>query len=208
MAITFPISLPSVGGVRAATITMLDVVGFGESPYTLTPETFEHDGKRWGMRVELIPMRRADAEQWAAWLASLRGRRGSFLMGDPVGANPRGVATGTPLVKGASQTGGTLNTDGWTPNTTGILLAGDWIQLGTGATSRLHKVLQDADSDGSGNATLELWPGPRRGSAPADNEAIVVSNTKGAWRLASNSRSYDINLGQIFGFSFDCVEAL
>lgn len=206
MAITFPLSLPTVGGIRSATITMVDVVGVGESPYTLTQETFEHAGKRWAMRVELVPMKRASAEQWAAWLASLRGRRGTFLMGDPVGATPRGIATGTPLVKGADQTGGTLLTDGWTPDTTGILLAGDWIQLGTGVTSRLHKVLQDANSDSGGNATLELWPGPR--TAPADNEAIVVSNTKGLWRLSSNTRSYDIGLAQVFGLGFDCVEAL
>jgi hypothetical protein len=206
MAITYPLSIPAVGGVRSATFTMLDVVGVGESPYTLTQETFEHAGKRWGMRVELVPNKRAIAEQWVAWLASLRGRRGTFLMGDPIGQQPRGIATGTPLVKGANQTGGTLITDGWTISTTGILLAGDWVQLGTGADSRLHKVLQDANSDSSGNATLELWPGPR--TAPADNAALVVRNTVGAWRLASNSRGYDIGLAQIIGMGFDCVEAL
>lgn len=206
MAISFPLSLPSAGGIRGVTISMLDAVGVGESPFTFSAETFEHAGKRWGMQVQLIPMKRADAEQWVTFFASLRGRRGTFLMGDPIGATPRGVATGTPLVKGASQTGGTLLTDGWTPGVNGILLAGDWVQLGTGLSSRLHKVLQDVTSDGSGNATLELWPGPR--TAPADNEAIVVSNTKSLWRLADNTRSYDIGLMQMFGLGFSCVEAL
>ncbi len=69
-------------------------------------------------------------------------------MGDPVNTSPRGAATGTPLVKGASQTGNTLTTDGWTTGVTGILKAGDWIQLGTGSTSTLHKLQQAADSDG------------------------------------------------------------
>lgn len=206
MTISFPLSLPTVGGIRSASIMMMDVVGAGESPYTLTQEIFEHAGKRWAMNVQVVPNRRDIAEQWVAFLATLRGRRGTFLMGDPIGRTPRGIATGTPLVKGASQTGDTLLTDGWTNSTTGILLAGDWIQLGTGATSRLHKVLQDANSDGSGNATLELWPGPR--TAPADNEAIVISNTVGLWRLASNTRSYDIGLAQVIGLGFDCVEAL
>jgi hypothetical protein len=185
---------------------MIDAVGIGESPYTYTQEIYEHAGKRFAMQVQLIPMKRADAEQWVAFLASLRGRRGTFLMGDPIGQTPRGIATGTPLVKGASQTGGTLLTDGWTISQTGIMKAGDWIQLGTGATSRLHKVLQDANSDGSGNATLELWPGPR--TAPADNEVIVVTNTKSLWRLVDNSRSYDIGAAQVIGLGFDCVEAL
>lgn len=206
MSITFPIAIPSGDAVRAVSIQMLDVVGVGESPYTLSQETYEHAGKRWSMSVQIVPNKRAVVEQWVAWLASLRGRRGTFLMGDPIGRTPRGIATGTPLVMGAGQTGGTLLTDGWTAGVTGILLAGDWIQLGTGADSRLHKVLQDADSDGSGNATLELWPGPR--TAPADNASIITSNTVGLWRLASNARRYDIGLAQVIGLGFEAVEAL
>lgn len=206
MAITFPVAIPSGDAVRSVSIEMDDVVGIGESPYTLTQETFEHAGKRWAMRVQIVSNRRAINEAWVAWLASLRGRRGTFLMGDPIGKVPRGIATGTPMVKGAAQTGGTLLTDGWTAGVTGILLAGDWIQLGTGADSRLHKVLQDANSDGSGNATLELWPGPR--TAPSDNATIIVRDTVGLWRLASNKRNYDIGLAQIIGLGFDCVEAL
>lgn len=206
MAISFPVSIPSVNSIRDVAFTMLDVVGVGESPYTLSQETYEHPGKRWSAEINLIPMKRADAELWVAFLASLRGRRGTFLMGDPVGRTPRGAATGTPLVKGASQTGGTLITDGWTAGVTGILKTGDWIQLGSGSSSRMHKVLQDADSDGTGNATLELWPGPR--TAPADNAAITVADCKTVWRLSSNERRYDIATAQIFGISFSAVEAL
>jgi hypothetical protein len=206
MAMTFPLAVPNLNHIRSVRFTLLDVVGGNESPYTLSQETYEHAGKRFAIEVDLIPMRRADAEQWVAFLAALRGRRGTFLLGDPVGQTARGIATGTPLVKGAGQTGGTLLTDGWTISTTGILKAGDWIQLGSGSTSRLHKVLQDANSDGSGNATLELWPGPR--TAPADNAAIVVASTKSVWRLTGNERSYDIQTAQIFGISFSAVEAL
>lgn len=206
MAISFPLSLPSVGGISGIQFSMLDAVGVGESPYTFSQEVFEHAGKRWAAEVQLAAMKRADAEYWVAFLATLKGRKGTFLMGDPIGATARGIATGTPLVNGASQTGQTLITDGWTINQTGILKAGDWIQLGSGLTSRLHKVLQDANSDGTGNATLELWPGPR--TAPADNAAIVVASTKGLWRLTSNTRDYDIRAAQIFGMTFSCVEAL
>ena len=206
MAISFPLSLSTVGGIQSATITMIDAVGVGESPYTYTQEVYEHQGKRFAMQVQLLEMSLADAEVWVAFLATLRGRRGTFLMGDPLAQAPRGIATGTPLVKGASQTGGTLETDGWTASQTGILKAGDWIQLGTGVTSRLHKVLQDANSDGSTNATLELWPGPR--TAPADNEAIVISSPKSLWRLTDNARSYSAASAAIIGMGFSCIEAL
>jgi hypothetical protein len=126
-------------------------------------------------------------------------------MGDPVNIATRGIGTGTPLIKGASQTGNSVNTDGWTISQTGILKAGDWIQLGTASSSTLHKLRQDANSDGSGNATLEIWPGIR--TAPADNAAITVASCKGLWRLADNTQGYDLDLAAIYGLSFSCVEA-
>jgi len=205
MAISFPVSVPSVGDIVDTRFSMIDAVGVGESPYTFSQEVYEHPGKRWAIEVQLAPMLRADAEEWVAFLASLRGRRGTFLLGDRAGATARGTPTGSPLVNGASQTGGTLITDGWT-NGTAILKLGDWIQLGTTSTSRLHKVIQAANSDGSGNATLELWPGPR--TAPADNAVITVASTKSVWRLAENLRSYSIGSASIYGLTFAAVEAL
>ncbi len=206
MAISFPVSIPAGRVVRGIRWIMLDAVGVNESPFTFSQEVYEHAGKRWGIDVQLKAMQRADAEAWVAFLASLRGRRGTFLMGDPINGTARGAATGTPLVKGASQTGGTLLTDGWTAGVTGIVKQGDWIQLGSTSSAHLHKVLADANSDGSGNATLELWPGPR--TAPADNATITVTNPVGVWRLTENVRGYDIGLAQMYGLAFSAVEAL
>jgi hypothetical protein len=151
-------------------------------------------------------MRRDDAEQWVAWLVSLRGSLGTFLLGDPRNCVPRGVATGTPLIKGGSQTGGTINIDGATSGVTGWLKAGDYVQIGSGGTARLHKVLQDANSDGSGNVTLELWPHLR--TAPADNAAVTVSSAKGLFRLASNEQAWSINEASIYGITFSAMEAV
>lgn len=206
MAISFPVSVPAGRAIRTVRFSMLDAVGASESPYTLSQEIFEHPGKRWAIEVQLAPMKRATAEEWIAMLASLRGRRGTFLLGDPLGGTARGSAGGAPLIKGSGQTGGTLLIDGCGNSIVNWLRKGDWIQLGTGAASRLHKSLTDVDSNGSGEATLELWPGPR--VAPPDNAALVVANTVGVWRLASNQRDYDIGLAQMFGITFSAVEAL
>jgi hypothetical protein len=206
VAISFPVSVPAIGGIAGVKFTMLDVVGASESPYTLSQEFYEHPGKRWGIDVQLVPMLRANGEEWAAFLASLRGRRGTFLLGDPLGKRPRGAGTGYPFVKGSGQSGGTINIDGCTAGVTNWLRKGDWIQEGTGAQAHLHKCLTDVNSDGIGDATLELWPGPR--TPLADNAPLVVVNTLGVWRLASNTRQYDLATGQIFGFTFQAVEAL
>jgi hypothetical protein len=109
-------------------------------------------------------------------------------------------------VNGASQTGSSLVIDGATTTQTDWLKAGDWIQLGTGSSSKLHKVVQDVDTDGSGNATLEIWPDLR--SSPADNAAINLSTCKGVFRLNNNISSWNINSISSYGIEFEAVEAL
>lgn len=205
MSISYPLSLPTVNVARRITFAMNSIVGMSASPFTGAQQVYAHAGQFWGAEVELPPMEQADAAEWIGFLLSLNGREGTFLMGDPVNTTPRGIAAGTPLVYGADQTGNSLETDGWTISTTGIMKAGDWIQLGSGSSSTLHQLRQDASSDGTGYAVLEIWPGIR--TAPADNAAITVSAAKGLWRLAENRQSYDIDLAEIYGLRFSCVEA-
>lgn len=139
----------------------------------------------------------------------LRGRFGTFLLGDPLGATPRGsaaTAPGTPLVNGADQTGDELVIDGIPTSGDDYLKAGDYIQLGSGATARLYKVLEDVAIDGSGGATLNIWPALR--SSPADDATVTVSNAKGVFRLASNETDWDANQLGIYGTTFAANEAL
>jgi hypothetical protein len=99
-----------------------------------------------------------------------------------------------------------LNIDGLPASATGYLKAGDYIQLGTGATSRLYKVLEDVNSNGSGQATLNLWPDLR--SSPANDATVVVSNAKGLFRLAQNDASWTIGNDGFYSITFSAVEAL
>lgn len=206
MAVTYPLAIPTNKGLAKVRLTANNVVGVSQSPFTARQQVYKYTGQFWEADISLPPMKRADAEYWISFLLKLNGSYGTFLLGDPNGATARGVATGTPLVNGANQTGADLITDGWTPNTTGILKAGDYIQLGTGSTSLLHKVLDDVNSDGSGNATLTLWPDLR--SAPSDNAAIVVSAPKGVFRLTAGQQSWDINEATFYGITFGAREAL
>jgi hypothetical protein len=132
-----------------------------------------------------------------------------------------GVATGTPLVNGASQgttyalskttNSQTLNTDGWTNSTTGILKAGDVITIagvyamnpvpGEGTTGKLEMpylqeftVLADADSGATtGPAALTISPaiitsGPYQtvSAEPADGAAITVKTGTGGTAYPQN----------------------
>lgn len=206
MAISYPVTFPASIGVSSINIRAKTVVGVSSSPFTGQQQVYKHQGQWWEAEVSLPPMKRDEAEQVVAFLIKMNGQYGTFLMGDFLSTAPRGIGTGTPLVNGASQAGDELVTDGWTVSTTGILKAGDWIQLGSASTSTLHKVLDDVTSDASGNATLNIFPNLR--SSPDDNAVITISSPKGRWRLASNETDYAIDNASIYGMTFACIEAL
>jgi hypothetical protein len=206
MPIVFPLALPASPEIRRVQFGGRSVVGASQSPFDLSEQVFPWAGRAWRASVALPVMVGAQAAPWRAFFASLNGREGTFLMGDPFNTTPRGVASGTPLVDGAAQAGSSLATKGWDNSVTGILLKGDYFQLGSGATARLYVVLNDADSDGAGLATLDIWP-PLRAS-PADSEALVINSPAGLWRMATNILDWDTDEAALYGISFDAAEAL
>lgn len=209
MAITYPITLPTVAGISSINLRAVNAVSISQSPFTFKQQVIAHQGQRWEAEVTLPPMKRADAEVWVSFLVSLQGSRGTFTMGDPNAAAARGSASstpGTPVVNGASQTGQSLTVDGLPASASGYLKAGDYIQLGGGSSATLHKVLEDVTSNASGQATLELWPYIR--TAPADGATIVVGSTVGVFRLASNQTDWAINNAAIYGITFAAIEAV
>jgi len=209
MAISYPLSLPSHTGIQSITFRMVNTVGISQSPFTYAQQAVAHAGQRWEVDVTLPPMKRADAEQWVAWLASLRGQLGTFTLGDPIGTTPRGSAAttaGTPVVNGASQTGNELAIDGLPTSATGYLKAGDYIQLGTGTGSQLYKVLDDVDTNASGEATLTIWPDLR--SSPADGATVVVSDAVGLFRISTSTTDWNVNNSGFYSMTFGAVEAL
>jgi hypothetical protein len=209
MAVSYPLTLPTESGIASVTLRTVNSVAISESPFTFKQQVIEHSGQRWEAEVTMPPMVRADAEAWVAFLVSLRGVKGTFLLGDPVGASARGSASvtpGTPVVNGAGQTGDALTIDGCPNSATGYLKAGDYIQLGGGSTSTLHKVLADVNTNASGQANLDLWPNIR--NAPADNATVVVSSARGLFRLSSNQTDWSISEASIYGVTFAAVEAI
>lgn len=206
MSITYPLTLPASPYPARVTLRARSVVGVAESPYTLGQQVYAHQGQRWEADIDLPPLSGAVAQTWVAWLLSLNGREGTFLMGDPAIMSPRGSGGGTPLVKGAGQTGQTLAIDGAPISTDDWLMAGDMIQLGSGSTATLHKILADVTTNSSGEATLDIWP--RLRSSPGDNAAVTIAGCVGRWRLASNEAAWSVGAALRYGISFSAIEAL
>jgi hypothetical protein len=205
--VSYPLAFPSVS-VRAARFQLTRSVGKTVSPFTFAEQVILNQGERWEGEVSFVPVRQEDAGLIKSFLANLRGSYGTFLYGDPdyLAQGPLGDASGSPLVDGASQTGQTLDVKSAPINTTGWLKAGDYFQLGTGASARLYMLTADADTDGSGNVTLEFWPNLR--TSPSDSQAIIVTGAKGAFRASGNAAAWDISESNIYGFRFPFEEAI
>lgn len=194
MAITFPISTPTSIGIESIDIRAVNAVATSQSPFTYKQQVIAHQGQRWEASVNIPSVRRDLAAPWKSFLTKLKGPTGTFLLGDPDYATPRGTVSSCTL-------SGSVGDESVTVVMTGSLLEGDYIQLGSGSSARLHQVLVDQTGDG----TLEVWPKLRDNYTDA---TVVYNNAKGVFRLAQNVSSWSINNASSYGISFECVEVI
>lgn len=187
MAISYPRDLPTEMVIQRAIVRPRNIVAEAASRFTGQRQVQAHQGQFWEIEIDLAPHPPDDAAAVTAWMSSLEGPARTFYIGDPMRSTPLGTAAsspGTPQVAGASQIGQDISGDGGPTSETGWLVAGDYVQIGTGTSSRLHKVLADVNTDGSGDFTLTLWPQVR--TAFSDNETIAVSGAVGLFRLVED----------------------
>jgi hypothetical protein len=121
-----------------------------------------------------------------------------------------GAYAGTPVVNGASQTGSSLVTNGWSNSITGLLNMGDVFTIAgvyavnpknrqsTGALQNFV-VQATANSDGSGNSTLTIYPAITTSGA---YQTVTASPANGAPITVKGSAS--TSYFQNIGFTRDC----
>lgn len=156
---------------------------------------------RWMASVEVAPQTRAEGEALAAALR--RGVSEAFYL-SPVdsAALISGGTPGTPLVNGASQTGKTLVTDGWSADYE--LKAGDYFSFSNGTFEELHQLDRDVTADGTGNATLNLTRRIQR--SPANNTALRISNPRGEFILMDPRHGHAVGSDIVRRQSFTAME--
>jgi hypothetical protein len=187
------VALPSYPGPRSVEFNVKDTVATMLSPFTGQVQTQQWPGADMLSGTFTLPgMTKAQAATWVAFLMQLRGMTRVFQIGDPMYQTPTGTPSGTPVAgAGNLAMSQSLITTGWTASRSGLLLPGDYIQIGY----RLHRVLDTVNSDSSGNATFEIWPSLRE--VVPTSTSIVTSNTKGLFRLAGNDRKFSFDITQL-----------
>lgn len=194
MAISYPLSTPTTIGIESIELRAVNAVAVSQSPFTYKQQVVSQGGQKWEASVNIPSVRRDLAADWKALLVALKGQTGTFLLGDPDYATPRGDVSSCTL-------SGTAGDSTATVTMTGTLKAGDYIQLGSGSSSRLHQVLVDQTGDGS----LEIWPDLR---STYTDESVTFNSAKGVFRLSNNITSWSINNASSYGISFEAVEAI
>jgi len=202
MAIVFPLDLPASPGIESSRFGLEFNNTVFTSPVNKVSQVLRRPGNLWSGLYKLPPMVGAQARTWKAWLTSLGGTAGTFKGFDPDARTPQGSAqNGQGLVNGAGQTGNSLATDGWPASITGLLLPGDYVQLG----NQLKLITEQVDSDALGNATLNFEPALHK--SPVDNGAVIVVNPVGVFRLVEDAAAaWEADRVGAHGFSFAFIE--
>jgi len=166
------------------------------SPFSGAIQTLQRSGNRWSVTLTYENLFDSERAVMQGFLAQLTATANNFYLEDH-SYSRRADGTGTPLVNGASQTGNTLTTDGWSGSY--AMRIGDFFEV----NGELKMAVTDAAIT-AGAATLSFVPELRE--APADNAAITITNPKGIFRLTSPTTSWSNRSPSISSFSFECVE--
>jgi len=160
-------------------------------------------GQYFKMIASFPPMTRAEFAPINAFITKQRGQYESFQVVPPVLNAGLGSPAGTPLVNGASQTGRSVVTDGWSASIT-IFKAGDFVKFAN--HDKVYTVTADASSDGSGNATISIEPALV--TSPATDSAITYTSVPFTVALRSGIQEFDTGTSGLFSFEVDFEEVL
>jgi hypothetical protein len=193
--------------VASLTPKFLSNIAVTQSPITLSTQRQDWGAQLMQFSVGLAKMTRAKG---MAVIAALLAAQKTPMMFGPTGAEryPQGTAstiadpTATPITVAANATAGANSVSIATPLLSStVFKAMDYVQLG----NNLHICTADVTTDTGGNATLNLFPTLRANANVGD---IVTFNApQGQFYAIGNVTQWQRDLGDIYTFGFDIVEA-
>ena len=173
-----------------------------DSTWTKTVQVEELDGSQWVAELSFKDLNPVETRLMQAFLWACKGPVNAFYLPDFVFPFPSGSAAGTPRVKGTDQTGITLDTDGWSPNSL-VLKAGDAFEV----DGNYRGVTADVTSDGAGLATIPL--SHRLYNAPLNNALLEVLAPKVLMQLKDDRQGGRATTGNLHStFSLSVREVL
>lgn len=146
---------------------------------------------------------------WEALILKLRGRVNHLAAWDIMKPAPRGTMRGTLTLSGAHAQGATvLNITGGAGQAGTTLLAGDWIQVGSGTGGQLFKVVTDATANGAGLIAATVEPPVRPVAGFAGGTAVTWDKALGHYKVTTQAPQwgYVPSVNAQSGFALDLME--
>lgn len=168
------------------------------SPMSGATQTASRSGTRWHFQLNFKNLSGANRRTLQGFLAQMDGQLHRATVHDH-SHTYGGTGNGTPIIKGASQTGNSITSDGWA-NSEIVMLQGDEFSIG----GELKMCTSDVTTDGSGNATINFVPEIH--TAPADNSAIDITNPTGIFMLVQTENGWSNSPGVFSDMTIDLVE--
>lgn len=168
------------------------------SKFNQATQTVRFPGSLWRASMTFSKLDDYEARAVESIIVTLDGGAGRIWMGD-YGRWGR-PEQGTPVVAGVNQTGFSLNTSGWTPNTI-VALRGDYFQIG----NEMKLLTTDVVSTAAGLAVLNF--GPMLRTSPANGTAINLRNPRAKFMLEEDENGPDRAPAFSNDFSLSFVEA-
>ena len=196
MTLQYPLDTPDTIGIESITLQAINAVAQTKSPYSFQTQVYNWGGERWGAEVTIPTVRRDLAADWKAFLTALRGQTGTFLLGDPDYATPRGSVTAVDMLGSKGEDVITID------SMTGNFEAGDYFQMLNGSAARLYMILEQT----SGTGDYSVWPRLREDYTISDT--VILTNPKGVFKLTEASSRWTINNNSQYAISFQAEEKL
>lgn len=154
-----------------------------QSPLSNAIQTVTRQGSHWKTTMVFNNVTDSERAELQAFLTKLDGQTHRVRLRD-YGAIRRGAATSgnTLLVKGAGQSGSTINLDGATFSVNGYLKAGDYISF----NNELHMVTDDVNSSATGGLSIPVAPPIRKETN--DNDSIEYVAPYGVFMMTNNPK--------------------
>ena len=175
---TYPLAMPTSPNFTRSEWGISRAVSTSQSPFTFSTQAFKFAGAKWYSTVTLPPMKR---EQ---------------------GTIANTVAVNANFSVGAYD----VTIDGADASESQLFKKGDYVQFNSGASSKMHMIIADVASNGSGIATLAIEP--PLSAVLGNNATVTYASPKCVMRMTSNELTWSADRISLYGVSFSCEEVL
>jgi len=198
---SYPINLPSAPNFKQSSWSLMRSTSLTQSAFTGKQTVAEFPIALWRTDLELPPMKKEVAYAWQAFFLKLRGRRGTFLLGDPDHKTPRGTARDGDLTLSSQANSNDTTLSMQVASDSKTLLAGDYIQIG----DQLLMVVDDAVIT---NQSTDVNVEPFVKNVVTATSSVICENPKATMRIVDDMSTWSADHVSNYGIKFSAIEAI